>query len=394
MENFKLPKGALRLVAQDCHAYLHFEEKDGKRIPKLDMTIYSGGVINDHWYWGKNFAIDLEGIKFDRKKYPILENHMTNRKIGFSGKPVIDGSVKINPNTTTFVSTEASEEFLKLAEEGFPYQASIYAIPSVVEWLEDGVSVEVNGFKMKGPGAVWRQCLYQEASVCVFGWDKKTEAAIFSREETELPIHFIGGDTETNEEENKNKNDQQREEVKTVEITLALLREKAPDLLAQIQKEAGDAVETKVKGEMSTLQVQLNTMTENVTKMSDALMKLDKSETIRQDNDRRSAAERIWDKRLSNSELSEDLFDKVRVHVPHTKFVKDGILDEVAFTQAVDAEILDWEKKTGGSGKVLGFGASQKTETYVPNESETKLVQDTTNKLLTLAGQPPKAKTA
>jgi hypothetical protein len=392
MEKHKLPKGALRLVAQDCHAYLQFEEKDGKRIPKLDMTVYSGGVINDHWYWGKNFAIDLEGIKFDRKKYPILENHMTSRKIGFSGKPIIEGSVKINPDTTTFVSTDASEEFLKLAEEGFPYQASIYAIPSVVEWLEDGVSVEVNGFKMKGPGAVWRQCLYQEASICVFGWDKKTEAAIFSKEETELPIQFIGGDKETEDEE-KNTNTQTGEEVNTLEITLQLLTEKAPELLAQIQKDAVAAIKVQTEGEMTQLQTQLASVTENMNKMSEELLKLGKSDIIRQENDRRDTAEKIWDKKLSQSDLEEDLFDKVRVHVNYTKFVKDGILDTEAFTKAVEDEILDWEKKMSGTGKVLGGGTTFRDVTTVPSDSDKKLVDDTTNTLLTLAGQPPRVKT-
>ncbi len=102
-----IPNGALRLVTPDCHAFAEGEEGE----KKLQLVVYSGGVIKGHWWWG-NLAIDLEGVKFDRNKYPVLENHNTAKKLAFSvamwynASPVEDGAThqpggENEPNTTT-----------------------------------------------------------------------------------------------------------------------------------------------------------------------------------------------------------------------------------------------------------------------------------------------------
>ena len=194
----KLPKGALRFVdvGHECTA---FAEMDGEK-PKLRMKAYSGKEIKGHWYWG-NLALDTEGMKVLQSKTPILENHDTSRKIAFTtGITVEDHAVILDSDKTTFVDTEESREFQKLSSEGFPYQCSVAGEPSVVEWVKEGSSVEVNGFSLKGPGAVWRQWGLKEASVCVFGWDSKTSASAFSRtemEEVELTEIREGGDPAT-----------------------------------------------------------------------------------------------------------------------------------------------------------------------------------------------------
>jgi hypothetical protein len=71
----QIPNGALRFVQEGCHAFADGE--DGKK--QLKMTVYSGKVIRDHFYWG-DLAIDLDGIKFGMSKYPVLEQHDTDSK--------------------------------------------------------------------------------------------------------------------------------------------------------------------------------------------------------------------------------------------------------------------------------------------------------------------------
>ena len=74
-ETIKVPKGALHFVDNDCFAKaITVDEKD-----QMDMVVYSGGMIPNHWHWG-NLAIDLDGIKFPKSKYPVLENHDTGKK--------------------------------------------------------------------------------------------------------------------------------------------------------------------------------------------------------------------------------------------------------------------------------------------------------------------------
>jgi hypothetical protein len=49
------------------------------------ILAYSGKPIRSHWYWG-DLAIDLRGIVFSHAKYPILENHRQDRKVGYFTK--------------------------------------------------------------------------------------------------------------------------------------------------------------------------------------------------------------------------------------------------------------------------------------------------------------------
>ena len=70
-ESQTVPKGALHFRDENCFA------KVDKDKEQLDMVIYSGGLIKGHWYWD-NLAIDLSGMSFPKKKYPILENHNTD----------------------------------------------------------------------------------------------------------------------------------------------------------------------------------------------------------------------------------------------------------------------------------------------------------------------------
>lgn len=58
----EIPNGALRLVASGAHAVvLSSSEEPNKK--SLKMTVYSGKVIKDHFWWG-DLAIDLAGISF------------------------------------------------------------------------------------------------------------------------------------------------------------------------------------------------------------------------------------------------------------------------------------------------------------------------------------------
>ena len=149
----KIPRSALALNQYGCFARVDGGEDD--KAVKLDMTIYSGKIMKGHWWWG-NLALDLDGMETPKSKYPILENHMSARKIGFSGKPLVtkDKSLKLDPDTVTFVETEESLEFQKLSRAGFPYESSLYGQPFSIERVEEGTSVDVNGYKFRGPGVL------------------------------------------------------------------------------------------------------------------------------------------------------------------------------------------------------------------------------------------------
>jgi hypothetical protein len=56
---------------------------------------------------------------------------------------------------------------------------------------------------------------------------------------------------------------------------------------------------------------------------------------------------------LSASKVPAHLYGKVRKHVAYTEFMKEGSFDTAAFTEAVAAEIKEWET-AGVSADVIG----------------------------------------
>ncbi len=391
----KIPSGALLLAASDCHAFA--EGEDGKK--KLRLVVYSGGVIKGHWWWG-NLAIDLEGVKFDRNKYPVLENHRTDMKLAFSKKPIIDGNISLDPETTVFVDTEASREFQKVSSSGFPYQASMYAIPTVVERVSEGESVDVNGFKFKGPGSIWRKCLYQEASACVFGWDEKTEARTFSKEEVELEYDEIGKevvDREGQQQLSFLNDDTQGKEVKLMPYTLEKLTAEAPELLKEIQDAVTADAEKKFqkerdgfKVERDTLQGEIDTLTTDNESMTDRVSKLEKTDAKREQREQNNVADAIWQAQLEASDLPPKRFEKIKQHVKAKDHLGEkGLLDRDKFSEAVTAEIKDWEVDESTDTDVLG-GAGAIRVVDQDAQTKVKLKEDNksrSNSLLEIAGQ-------
>ena len=385
-ENQKVPKAALRLMDSD-HPQVKFA-MDGEK-EKLDMVVYSGGIIKDHWWWG-NLAIDLEGLTFGKKKYPILESHDSDRKIGFAGKPIVDKELRINPDTVQFVDTPESLQFRKLSKEGFPFEASMYAQPLMIQRLAEKETAEVNGFTMKGPATIWRKTAFKEASVCVFGWDSNTRSAAFSKDdEMEITLEV---QTKSESALADNEGNSSREE--GVNMELSELKAKHADLVLAIREEVLAEVKTDkatLEQTIADLRTQLQQKDATITSQEERVLKLEKSEAIRREKDRVAEADRIWAEKLEASEIPEHLYAKVKSQVGYTRFVKDEILDVENFSKAVDAEVADWVGKGVVKTKIIGGGGLSKE---TAPEGSTKLAEkeeeDRVDALLAMAGQPIK----
>lgn len=382
----KLPKGALRFVDQGCHAVLEFAEMEDdegkkKRVPKLKMVGYSGGIIKDHWYWD-NLAIDLQGIKFSQKKYPVLEDHRTDRKIAVMGKPTIENGQLEASENAKFLRTEAADEFIKLSEDGFPYQSSIYAKPSVVERVDEGSSVEVNGFKLKGPGAVWRECEFKEMSVCVFGWDSKTQASAFSKDEFET-VSFteksVSQETYLEDTDVKLIKRNKKKEVKKL-MDLDQLKEEHPDLYAKVLEEGKSAALAETKGNDNEVLAEIKKVNDRIDRMEDGMTKLNESDTLRSAKELSRQADKLWNDRLSKSDLiPARLHSEIKTTVNHNKFIgEDGKFDTEAFTEAVEGKISLWEDNLKPEDDVMGSGFSE--QDLDGNKAEE--VQEENNKMV------------
>lgn len=387
-ESVKIPSGALYLMDTGNGANA-FASGDGEK-KKLDMIAYSGKVIKDHWYWG-DLAIDCSGISLENSRFPILENHDRELKIAFSEKPIVNNEgIRINPDKTTFVSTDESEEFQRLSQEGFPYQSSIAARPLVVERLEEGEKTKVNGYTFKGPGSIWRKAVLKEASVVVFGYDNQTSARAFSRDPDsgeELEVEYIG----TDNNEGETKQDNLGEEVNEF-MDINELKEKHPDLFKQVQEEAVAEATAKFKEKEGALQTQITGLSDKLKDQDDKILKFEKNEVQRRERELKAEADRIWESKLAESDIPERLYAKVSRHVDFNKFVKDDKLDREEFEKAIDNEIQDWESR-GATSSVLGQGTSERTFEG-DNKEENELKEenkDLAKTLLERAGQKQEA---
>jgi hypothetical protein len=376
-EEKTLPKGALRFVDHDCHAYVELKEDTKK--PTLRMVAYSGGVIRGHWYWD-NLAIDLEGIQFKESRYPVLEDHRSDRKIAHIPKPVIEDGKLMAPPGAVFLKSEAAEEFIQntTTSPPFPYQSSIYAKSSNVERIEEGASAKVNGFTLKGPASIWRKCEFKEMSVCVFGWDSKTKASAFSREETE-EVDFLENtipaeDAGITEDQNSKQGKEVSEKMNKEE-----LMENHSDLIQEIVDEAVSKVEAKFSEERKDLNAKLSAEKDANSEMSTRVQKLEKNDLIRQEEGFKSSADSIWTRKLADSRVPTHLHEKVSGFVSYGKYVKeddsgDRKFDKAAFAEAVDVEIKDWEDK-GVVDTVIGSGFTEK-EISEEGNKVTKLAEE------------------
>jgi len=354
----KIPKGALRFVGAGQTACA-FAADDGKE--RIQMTVYTGGVIENHWWWD-NLIMDLEGVKFRQKVYPILENHETDRKVGFHQKPIVtaDGGIQLDPEKSGFVDTPHSQEFRKLSKEGFPYQASLYGKPSKIQRFGEDEEVVVNGHKVKGPGTVWREWEYKESSVCVFGWDSKTKSSAFSRDEEEEVDYLEEGGEETltlDEEGDTNKNSEGGENI----MDLKEFKTKHPDLFSQVIEEGKSLgrqeAESQFSDERKSFQEQIDSMNSKFSETEERTAKMEKELTLSREEAMKSRADKLFAEIFADSDVEPRLESKVRNQINHSKFVKEDRLDEEAFSKAVQDEIADWESRMAPTD-VRGFSSS------------------------------------
>ena len=91
--------------------------------------------------------------------------------------------VGINQNITVtgdFLRNAKAREVVDDADDGYPFQMSMFIDPGSVEEVGQGVSVVVNGQTFTGPIAVFRNNRIREFTICSTGADRNTSIKAFS----------------------------------------------------------------------------------------------------------------------------------------------------------------------------------------------------------------------
>ena len=349
-EMVKLSKDALHFTDTETFAKLASSEEGKPRA--LKMTAYSGKVIKGHWYWG-DLAIDTAGLKLSKKEIPILSDHDTNKKIGF-GVYQVNENHEVVCSQMSFVDTDDSKNFIKLSDEGFPFEASIYARPSKIQRLMEDEVTDVNGYQMKGPGTVWRESVLKECSIVTFGADSNTKSAAMSENE-DVVLEVDETEKPKFEEE--------------VNMDLAKLKADHPDLFAEVFALGKVEAEEAFASERAGLDAQIKTLTADKEKLtadnkdvSTRVLKLEKEEVIRKEHGIKMSADAVFNEKIKGASIPERLIPKIRKQINHEAFVKDDKLDVEAFGAAVDAELKDWAPVEGEDTTILGMSFSRPSD--------------------------------
>jgi hypothetical protein len=164
--------GSVQLGASD-------QGKLGTR--KFRMVGYTGEVMS---IWGEAMAVDLEGITWSERPLPILLDHDTRIRVGFS--QAIEVTKKGLEVEGDFLSNPTASEIVADADAGFPFQASINVHGDVIEEVGKGATVQVNGREFVGPGTIFRKSTLREVSFCALGADGDTHAEALSRRREDM----------------------------------------------------------------------------------------------------------------------------------------------------------------------------------------------------------------
>jgi len=169
-----VPKTAARLRASVV-SFAAAEPTAPNKIP-IRMLARSAEPIN-HWYWGR-IVHDLSGLVLHKDRVIVDWCHWWDEVLGYLDTFAPDQSKGLEVGGY-LVSTQADDRAAEIAakgQAGVPYEASIEfdLQGSVIEYVGDGQSVQVNGYTFAGPGYVVRKWPLMAVAVCPHGADPNT----------------------------------------------------------------------------------------------------------------------------------------------------------------------------------------------------------------------------
>lgn len=141
-------------------------------------------------------------------------------------------------------------------------------------------------------------------------------------------------------------------------MDLKELKEKHPELVAQIEKE------TSAKAEAS-FQVQMDGVSKELKDLRTENKILNKKVELMEEKDIQAEASAIWTSALTGSKIPARRHESIKKQVSIDDHMKDGKFNTESFAAAVGAEVQDWEKDFSGtsSTSVLGLGTASRTVT-------------------------------
>jgi hypothetical protein len=166
----------LRLTASEGFEFKAAADAGGEKLPTFRMIAYTGVPMRlDGWPFP--VVLDLDTAKAPNQSVPVPRDHDPKELVGHTTAIKIT-SKRIEASGVFSGENEYSAEAVRLAANGFPWQASVGADGGKKEFVDAGKTVFVNGRNIDGPVYVYRGATVRELSLCPMGADGGTSVSM------------------------------------------------------------------------------------------------------------------------------------------------------------------------------------------------------------------------
>lgn len=148
-----------------------------KKKPSFEILAYTGGMLRVAYYYYP-VVVDLQGITIP-EKYPLLLQHQNDvEAVGGQVTTTVNDGKQITQKGDLYGEDEKVKGIIEKAKAGHEWKASIGVQPVVMERVQEGATVQVNGQQFNGPIYVARKSEMQETSIVAIAADEKSKVSI------------------------------------------------------------------------------------------------------------------------------------------------------------------------------------------------------------------------
>jgi hypothetical protein len=176
---FSIPQEPAPLGTDSVVAAAGAGTGEAAKLKSFRMVAYTGGAMDVGF--GHPVVVDLAGMKVSSKPRPILLQHNPMLIVGHTESIDVKGlhdHAELRVSGVISGAGDAAQSVMAAAANGFPWQASIGAAISKVEFVDKGDAAEANGRRFKGPVYIARASQLGEVSFVALGADDNTSASV------------------------------------------------------------------------------------------------------------------------------------------------------------------------------------------------------------------------
>jgi hypothetical protein len=155
---------------------LELQAADDKGRRRFVMSAYTGSPVS---FAGNTMIIDLAGMDVSGKRKPILREHDRKQIAGYADEFSMSADGLVMHGYLS-KSTAAGREVADLADEGFPWQASVGIDINDIARLAKDELATINGRELSGPAYIVTKSTLKESSFVPLGADSQTSAVVLS----------------------------------------------------------------------------------------------------------------------------------------------------------------------------------------------------------------------